>query len=87
MDLPKVGFPLYLAIGILVLDILSMQMSIIRVVYLKFISIETLVITPTLSLWVLVWIIFAIIRAYLCGILFGVTVPLTTYFLAAAFFP
>ncbi|ONI44888.1 MFS transporter [Candidatus Epulonipiscium fishelsonii] len=83
--IPKVGFPVYLAIGILVLDKLSMQMSIIRVVYLKSISIDPSDITPTLSLGISMDHIVAITCAYLCGIIWSEAGPHYIFFLAAAF--
>ncbi|ONI39677.1 MFS transporter [Candidatus Epulonipiscium fishelsonii] len=83
--IPKVGLPVYLAIGILVLDKLSMQMSIIRVVYLKSISVDPSDITPTLSLGISMDHIITIVCAYVCGIIWSEVGPQYIFFLAAAF--
>ncbi len=69
--LALVGLPVLLAYGIIIIDRMSMQMSMIRTVYLKSIAVKQSDITPTLSLGISMDHIVSIACAFLGGIIWG----------------
>lgn len=78
------GIPFLLACGLFVLDRMSMQMGIIRIVYLKRIVLDAADITPTLSTGISMDHIVAIICAYLGGLAWVAWGPQYVFFIAAA---
>ncbi|WP_010165874.1 MFS transporter [Candidatus Epulonipiscium viviparus] len=83
--IPQTGFFIGLAIAILVLDKVSMQMAIIRTVYLKSIALDSADITPTISLGISMDHIVTIICAAASGIIWEQYGPQYIFYLAAAF--
>ncbi|OON93924.1 MAG: MFS transporter [Candidatus Epulonipiscioides saccharophilum] len=83
--IPKTGFFIGVAIAIMILDKVSMQMAIIRTVYLKSIAIDSKDITPTISLGISMDHIVTIICAGISGIIWEQYGPQYIFYLAAAF--
>ncbi|ONI45160.1 MFS transporter [Epulopiscium sp. SCG-B10WGA-EpuloA2] len=83
--IPITGFFVSLAIGIMILDKISMQMSIIRTVYLKSIVLDPSDITPTISLGISLDHIVTIICAAAGGIIWDKMGPQYIFYLAAMF--
>lgn len=81
--LALVGIPVFLAYAMIIIDRMSMQMSMIRTVYLKSIAVKATDITPTLSLGISMDHIVSIACAYLGGIIWGAWGPQYIFFFAA----
>ncbi|MGL4736036.1 MAG: MFS transporter [Cellulosilyticaceae bacterium] len=82
--LPTIGLPVALTLGLLIIDKMSMQMGIIRTVYLRSIAIAPEDITPTLSLGISMDHIVSIVCASIGGVLWSVWGPQYIFFFAAA---
>lgn len=78
------GIPFILACSLFVLDRMSMQMSLVRVIYLKNIALKTSDIMPTLSAGLSLDHIVSIVCAYLGGIAWMAWGPQYVFFIAAA---
>ena len=82
--LGKVGIPVILTFALIILDRMSMQMSMIKTIYLRSIAVEESEITPTLSLGMSMDHIVSIICAYIGGIIWTTLGPQYIFFFAAA---
>lgn len=78
------GIPVILTFSLFVLDRMSMQMGMIRVIYLRSIAVKESEITPTLSLGISMDHIVSIICSYLGGIIWSNLGPQYIFFFAAA---
>lgn len=78
------GLPFILAGSLFILDRMSMQMSMVRVIYLKKIAIKSSDITPTLSAGISIDHVISILSAYLGGIAWMNWGPQYVFFIAAA---
>ncbi|MCK5130013.1 MAG: hypothetical protein KAQ68_09180 [Clostridiales bacterium] len=78
------GLPFILACALLILDRMSMQMSMIRVVYLKKIAKTSSDIMPTLSAGISMDHIVSMVFAYLGGLMWMTWGPQYVFFIAAA---
>ncbi len=83
-SLPTVGWAVFLAYGVLVIDRMSTQMGLIRTVYLRTIALSPLEVTPTLSLGMSMDHVVSILCAYTGGIVWTVWGPQYIFYLAAA---
>lgn len=81
--LELVGIPVLLAYGMIIIDRMSMQMSMIRTVYLKSIAVEQSDITSTLSLGISMDHVVSIACAFAGGIVWGAWGPQYIFFFAA----
>ena len=77
------GLPAIITLGIFILDKLSMQFSMARIVYLRSICFDTSEITQTLSLGISMDHIVSIICAYFGGVIWITFGPQYIFFLAA----
>lgn len=77
------GLPAIITLGIFILDKLSMQFSMVRIVYLRSICFDTSEITQTLSLGISMDHIVSIICAYFGGVIWITFGPQYIFFLAA----
>jgi MFS family permease len=82
--LGKVGIPVALTFVLIILDRMSMQMSMIKTIYLRSISVHKSEIIPTLSLGMSMDHIVAIVCAYIGGIIWTSFGPQYIFFFAAA---
>ena len=82
--LALVGVPFILAGALFVLDRMSMQMNMVRIIYLKTIVLKHSDITPTLSAGISIDHVIAIISAYLGGLAWEAWGPQYVFFIAAA---
>jgi hypothetical protein len=82
--LAKVGLPVILTFVLIVLDRMSMQMSMIKTIYLRSISVDKADITPTLSFGMSMDHIVSIVCAYIGGIIWTAFGPQYIFFFAAA---
>ncbi|MEG1255067.1 MFS transporter [Clostridium sp.] len=83
--LATVGIPVAIIFGIFIIDKMSMQMGMIKVLYLRSIAVDPQDITPTLSLGISMDHIVSIICAYIGGIVWSAWGPQYIFFLAAGF--
>ncbi|MEG0771761.1 MFS transporter [Clostridium sp.] len=83
-NLVKVGIPVVLTFVLIILDRMSMQMSMIKTIYLRSISVHKSEIIPTLSLGMSMDHIVAIVCAYIGGIIWTSFGPQYIFFFAAA---
>ncbi|MEG0307867.1 MAG: MFS transporter [Clostridium sp.] len=81
--LATVGAPVILIFAIFIIDKMSMQMGMIKVLYLRSIAIDPDEITPTLSLGISMDHIVSIICAYIGGMVWSAWGPQYIFFLAA----
>ncbi len=81
--LPTVGWGVFLAYAILIIDRMSTQMGIIRTVYLRTIAVHPSDVTPTLSLGLSMDHIVSILCAYAGGVVWTVWGPQYIFYLAA----
>lgn len=81
--LVKAGLPVILTFGLVILDRMSMQMGMIRIIYLKSIAVKESDITPTLSLGISMDHIVSIICAYIGGVVWSSMGPQYIFFFAA----
>ncbi len=79
-----VGLPVIIASVLFVLDRLSMQIGIIKTIYLRSIAVDKSDIMPTLSLGLSLDHIVSIISAYVGGVVWSVYGPQYIFFLAAS---
>lgn len=79
-----VGIPVIMTFVLFILDRMSMQMGMIKTVYLRSIAVKQSDITPTLSLGISMDHIVSIICAYIGGVIWGTWGPQYIFFLAAA---
>jgi MFS family permease len=82
--LSKAGIPVILTFILIILDRMSMQMSMIKTIYLRSISVDKSEITPTLSFGMSMDHIVSIICAYIGGIIWTTLGPQYIFFFAAA---
>jgi MFS family permease len=82
--LSKVGLPVILTFVLIILDRMSMQMSMIKTIYLRSISVDKSEITPTLSFGMSMDHIVSIVCAYIGGIIWTTLGPQYIFFFAAA---
>ena len=82
--LKTTGIPVLLTFALFVVDRMSMQMGMIRVLYLRSIAVKESEITPTLSLGISMDHIVSIICAYLGGVIWSSLGPQYIFFFAAA---
>jgi MFS family permease len=82
--LAKVGLPVILTFVLIILDRMSMQMSMIKTIYLRSISVDKSDITPTLSFGMSMDHIVSIVCAYIGGIIWTTLGPQYIFFFAAA---
>jgi predicted MFS family arabinose efflux permease len=82
--LSKVGIPVILTFVLIILDRMSMQMSMIKTIYLRSISVDQSEITPTLSVGMSMDHVVSIICAYIGGIIWTSLGPQYIFFFAAA---
>jgi MFS family permease len=82
--LSKVGIPVILTFVLIILDRMSMQMGMIKTIYLRSISVDKSEITPTLSFGMSMDHIVSIICAYIGGIIWTTLGPQYIFFFAAA---
>lgn len=82
--LGKVGIPVILTFILIILDRMSMQMSMIKTIYLRSIAVEESEITSTLSLGMSMDHIVSIICAFIGGIIWTSLGPQYIFFFAAA---
>lgn len=80
----KVGIPVILTFVLIILDRMSMQMSMIKTIYLRSISVHESEITPTLTVGMSMDHIVSIICAYIGGIIWTSFGPQYIFFFAAA---
>jgi MFS family permease len=82
--LSKAGIPVILTFVLIILDRMSMQMSMIKTIYLRSISVDKSEITPTLSFGMSMDHIVSIVCAYIGGIIWTTLGPQYIFFFAAA---
>jgi MFS family permease len=82
--LSKAGIPVILTFILIIMDRMSMQMSMIKTIYLRSISVDKSEITPTLSFGMSMDHIVSIICAYIGGIIWTTLGPQYIFFFAAA---
>jgi len=82
--LATVGFPLFLAYGLFIIDRMSTQLGLVRTVYLRKIALDSKDITPTLSLGLTMDHFVSIIAAFLGGIVWIKYGPQYIFFLVSA---
>ncbi|HNY16387.1 MAG TPA: MFS transporter [Treponemataceae bacterium] len=82
--LPTVGWTVFLAYGVFVVDRMSTQMGIIRTVYLRTIAVDPRDVTPTLSLGMSMDHTVSIACAFAGGIVWSRWGPQYIFYLAAA---
>ncbi len=82
--LAKAGIPVMLTFALFILDKMSMQMGMIRTIYLRSIAVNESEITPTLSLGISMDHVVAIICSYIGGIVWSRFGPQYILFFAAA---
>lgn len=82
--LPTVGWTVFLAYGIFIVDRMSTQMGIIRTVYLRTIAVSPADVTPTLSLGMSMDHTVSIACAFAGGIVWSVWGPQYIFYLASA---
>ena len=80
----KIGLPVVLTFILFIIDRMSMQMGIIRTLYLREIAVSHQEITPTLSLGMSMDHVVSIACAYLGGVVWTIWGPQYVFFLAAA---
>jgi MFS family permease len=78
------GIPFILAGALFVMDRMSMQMNMVRIIYLKTIVHKSSDITPTLSAGISIDHVISIISAYLGGLAWEAWGPQYVFFIAAA---
>ena len=83
-SIPTVGWTVFLAYGVFIIDRMSTQMGIIRTVYLRTIAVSPADVTPTLSLGMSMDHTVSIICAYTGGIVWTLWGPQYIFYLAAA---
>lgn len=83
-DIPTVGWTVFLAYGVFIIDRMSTQMGLIRTVYLRTIAISPADVTPTLSLGISMDHVVSILCAYAGGIIWTLYGPQYIFYLAAA---
>jgi predicted MFS family arabinose efflux permease len=83
-SIPTVGWTVFLAYGIFIVDRMSTQMSIIRTVYLRTIAVDPRDVTPTLSLGMSMDHVVSIACAFSGGIVWSLWGPQYIFYLAAA---
>lgn len=83
-SLAIVGIPVAMTFILFILDRMSMQMGMIKTVYLRAIAVKESDITPTLSLGISMDHIVSIICAYIGGVVWSTWGPQYIFFLAAA---
>jgi MFS family permease len=81
--LATAGIPVMLIFGLVILDRMSMQMGMIRIIYLRSIAVKESDITPTLSLGISMDHIVSIICAFLGGVVWSKLGPQYIFFFAA----
>lgn len=81
--LSKVGIPVILTFVLIILDRMSMQMSMIKTIYLRSIAVDKSEITPTLSFGMSMDHIVSIVCAYIGGIIWTAFGPQYIFFFAA----
>lgn len=82
--LGKVGIPVILTFVLIILDRMSMQMSMVKTIYLRSIAVDKSEITSTLSVGMSMDHIVSIICAYIGGIIWTSFGPQYIFFFAAA---
>jgi MFS family permease len=82
--LSKAGIPVILTFVLIIMDRMSMQMGMIKTIYLRSISVDKSEITPTLSFGMSMDHIVSIICAYIGGIIWTTLGPQYIFFFAAA---
>ncbi|HNY21628.1 MAG TPA: hypothetical protein PKO22_05715 [Treponemataceae bacterium] len=82
--IPTVGWTVFLAYGIFIVDRMSTQMGIIRTVYLRTIAVDPRDVTPTLSLGMSMDHVVSIACAFSGGIVWSLWGPQYIFYLAAA---
>jgi predicted MFS family arabinose efflux permease len=82
--LAKVGIPVILTFVLIILDRMSMQMSMVKTIYLRSIAVKESEITPTLSFGMSMDHIVSIVCAYIGGIMWTSLGPQYIFFFAAA---
>jgi len=83
--LARVGVPMFLACGLFIIDRMSMQMSIIRTLYLRSIAIVPADIAPTMTVAQSMDHIVAVLCATVGGLIWTIWGPQYIFFMAAAF--
>lgn len=83
--LARIGVPMFLAFGLFIIDRMSMQMGIIRTLYLRSIAISPADIAPTLTMAQSMDHVVAVLCATVGGVIWTVWGPQYIFFLAAAF--
>ena len=83
-SLATVGFPVFLAYALFVIDRMCTQMELVRTVYLKSIAVHPDDITTTLSFGISIDHVVSITCAYLGGIVWTLWGPQYIFYLAAA---
>jgi predicted MFS family arabinose efflux permease len=83
--LPGAGWPVLLIYGLFVLDRLSMQIGVVKAIYLKSIAITREEITATLSTGTSLDHVVSILAAQLSGLIWTVFGPQWVFFMAALF--
>ena len=82
--IPTVGWTVFLAYGIFIVDRMSTQMGIIRTVYLRTIAVDPRDVTPTLSLGMSMDHVVSIACAFSGGIVWSLWGPQYIFYIAAA---
>jgi len=83
--LSRFGVPMFMAFGLFIVDRMSMQMSIIRTLYLRTIAVSPSDIAPTLTMAQSMDHIVAVLCATVGGVIWTVWGPQYIFFTAAAF--
>jgi predicted MFS family arabinose efflux permease len=81
--LGRAGIPVMITFALFVLDRMSMQMGMIKIIYLRSIAVKESDITPTLSLGISMDHIVSIICAYIGGVVWTSFGPQYIFFFAA----
>ncbi|WP_212692149.1 MFS transporter [Vallitalea guaymasensis] len=81
--LPLVGLPVILAYSLIIIDKMSMQMGMVKTVYLRSIAVDMSDITPTLSMGISMDHVVSILCAYIGGIIWSAWGPQYIFFFAA----
>lgn len=81
--IPTVGWTVFLAYGVFIVDRMSTQMGLIRTVYLRTIAVNPADVTPTLSLGMSMDHVVSILCAYAGGVVWTIWGPQYIFYLAA----
>ncbi|MCT4686918.1 MFS transporter [Vallitalea sp.] len=81
--LPLIGLPVILAYSLIIIDKMSMQMGMVKTVYLRSIAVDMSDITPTLSMGISMDHVVSILCAYIGGIIWSAWGPQYIFFFAA----